>query len=248
MDVTYSSYLKIPELLALQQEPRAHDELLFVVLHQSHELWFKLALHELDEATRLIDADRFPEAETRLRRIVTIMRQLVAQWDVLGTMTPAGYLEFRHVLEGGSGFQSVQFRELEFLSGAKDEGYVHRFKGLTDHERESLRRRLEEPSLWDAFTELLAARGLDTSSDEALTASLREVAHDRPTHGDLWAMAEALILHDELAAAWRARHVVMVERMIGSKTGTGGSTGSTYLRSRLEMKYYPLLWNLRSAL
>ena len=106
--MTYSSYLRIDDLLALQHEPRAHDELLFVVIHQSHELWFKLVLHELDEVTRLIDADAFPEAETRLRRIVAIMRQLTAQWDVLGTMTPAGYLEFRHVLEGGSGFQSAQ--------------------------------------------------------------------------------------------------------------------------------------------
>ena len=122
--VTYNSYLRIEDLLALQHEPRAHDELLFVVLHQSHELWFKLVLHELDEVTRLIERDRFPEAETRLRRIVTIMRQLIAQWDVLGTMTPAGYLEFRHVLEGGSGFQSAQFRELEFASGRKDASYL----------------------------------------------------------------------------------------------------------------------------
>ena len=100
--VTYSSYLRVHELLTLQQEPRAHDELLFVVLHQSHELWFKLVLHELDDATALIAADTFPQAETRLRRIVAIMRQLIAQWDVLGTMTPAGYLAFRHVFQGGS--------------------------------------------------------------------------------------------------------------------------------------------------
>jgi tryptophan 2,3-dioxygenase len=258
--LTYGSYLQLERLLSaqrLESDPAAHDELLFITVHQVYELWFKQLLHEASAARDAMLAvptagdDRPGQlwwAQHLLRRMHSIERVLVQQIDVLETMTPQDFLEFRQRLAPASGFQSVQFRELEFLSGAKDEGYVHRFKGLTDRERESLHRRLDEPSLWDAFTELLAARGLDTSSDEALTASLRTVAHDRPTHGDLWAMAEALILHDELAAAWRARHVVMVERMIGSKTGTGGSTGSTYLRSRLEMKYYPLLWHLRSAL
>ena len=183
-----------------------------------------------------------------MNRVHVIERVLVQQIDVLETMTPQDFLEFRQRLAPASGFQSVQFRELEFISGAKDEGFLRRFKGLTEAEEQSLRRRLDEPSLWEAFTGLLASRGLDVEDDEALTASLRRVAHDRATFGDVWAMAEALILHDELAAAWRARHVVMVERMIGSKTGTGGSTGAAYLRSRLEMKYYPLLWDLRSAL
>jgi tryptophan 2,3-dioxygenase len=259
--LTYGSYLRLPQLLDaqhLESDPPAHDELLFITIHQVYELWFQQLLHEVTAVrdallttTDDVDVDagsRLWWARHLMNRVHVIERVLVQQIDVLETMTPQDFLEFRQRLAPASGFQSVQFRELEFLSGAKDEGYVHRFKGLTDRERESLHRRLDEPSLWDAFTELLAARGLDTSSDEALTASLRTVAHDRPTHGDLWAMAEALILHDELAAAWRARHVVMVERMIGSKTGTGGSTGSTYLRSRLEMKYYPLLWHLRSAL
>jgi tryptophan 2,3-dioxygenase len=183
-----------------------------------------------------------------MNRVHVIERLLVQQIDVLETMTPQDFLEFRQRLAPASGFQSVQFRELEFLSGAKDAAYVDRFRGLTEQERERLRRRLDEPSLWDAFVGLLAGRGLDTSSDEAVTASLRTIAHDRPTHGELWAMAEALILHDELAAAWRARHVVMVERMIGARTGTGGSSGAAYLRSRLELKYYPLLWELRSVL
>jgi tryptophan 2,3-dioxygenase len=142
----------------------------------------------------------------------------------------------------------VQFRELEFLSGAKDPGYVDRFRGLTEDEKQRLARRLEEPSLWDGFVHVLTEAGLDTSSDAAITASLRAVAHDRSSYADVWGLAEALLQHDELASAWRGRHVVMVERMIGSKTGTGGSTGSTYLRSRLDLKYYPLLWELRSAL
>jgi tryptophan 2,3-dioxygenase len=257
--LTYGSYLRLPQLLDaqhLESDPPAHDELLFITIHQVYELWFQQLLHEV-EAVRdaLLATSEHPDGGDRLwwarhlmNRVHVIERVLVQQIDVLETMTPQDFLEFRQRLAPASGFQSVQFRELEFISGAKDEGYVHRFKGLTPEEMDRLHRRLEEPSLWDAFTALLGKRGLDTSSDETLIASLREVAHDRARHGDLWATAEALILHDELAAAWRARHVVMVERMIGAKTGTGGSTGSSYLRSRLEMKYYPLLWDLRSAL
>ena len=257
--LTYGSYLRLPQLLDaqhLESDPPAHDELLFITIHQVYELWFQQLLHEVQAARDSMLATRdHPEGGDRLwwarhlmNRVHVIERVLVQQVDVLETMTPQDFLEFRQRLAPASGFQSVQFRELEFMSGAKDPGYVNRFKGLTDAEKDRLRQRLDEPSLWDAFTGLLASRGLDTADDEALTASLRTVAHDRATHGDLWAMAEALILHDELAAAWRARHVVMVERMIGSRTGTGGSTGAAYLRSRLELKYYPLLWELRSAL
>jgi tryptophan 2,3-dioxygenase len=267
--LTYGSYLRLPQLLDaqhLESDPPAHDELLFITIHQVYELWFQQLLHEVEavrdallatpgqtdehrtEERRAGDGDRLWWARHLMNRVHVIERVLVQQIDVLETMTPQDFLEFRQRLAPASGFQSVQFRELEFISGAKDEGFLRRFKGLTDAEKQSLRRRLDEPSLWEAFTGLLASRGLDVAGDDALTASLRSVAHDRATYGDLWAMAEALILHDELAAAWRARHVVMVERMIGSKTGTGGSTGAAYLRSRLEMKYYPLLWDLRSAL
>ncbi|MEC9051284.1 MAG: tryptophan 2,3-dioxygenase family protein, partial [Actinomycetota bacterium] len=166
----------------------------------------------------------------------------------LETMTPQDFLQFRQRLAPASGFQSVQFRELEFVSGAKDAGYVDRFRGLTADEQDRLARRLEEPTLWDAFVVALASAGLAVGSDEEVSASLRTVAHDRDTHAALLALAEALLQHDELAASWRARHVVMVERMIGAKSGTGGSSGSTYLRSRLPLQYYPLLWELRSSL
>jgi tryptophan 2,3-dioxygenase len=137
---------------------------------------------------------------------------------------------------------------VEFLSGAKDPAFVDRFRGLTDTERARLQRRLGEPTLWDGFVHVLGEAGLDTSSEDAITASLRTVAHDRSSYADLWGLAQALLQHDELAAAWRARHVVMVERMIGARTGTGGSTGASYLRGRLDLKYYPLLWELRSTL
>ena len=256
--LTYGSYLRLAQLLDsqhLESDPPAHDELLFITIHQVYELWFKQLLHEAETAR---DALVTTEAESGgrdlwfvrhlLTRMHVIERVLVQQIDVLETMTPQDFLEFRQRLAPASGFQSVQFRELEFLSGAKDEGYVNRFRGLTDIEKQRLARRLAEPTLWDGFVHVLSEAGLDTSSDEAITASLRVVARDRSSYPDVWGLAEALLQHDELAAAWRGRHVVMVERMIGSKTGTGGSTGSTYLRSRLDLKYYPLLWDLRSAL
>ena len=260
--LTYGSYLRLPQLLAAQHlesgkedQPPAHDELLFITIHQVYELWFQQLLHEADtvrEALISTQADSGGRdlwfARHLLSRMHVIERVLVQQIDVLETMTPQDFLEFRQRLAPASGFQSVQFRELEFLSGAKDAGYVDRFRGLTQEERDRLARRLAEPSLWDGFVHVLGEAGLDTSSDEAITTSLRTVARNRSSYADLWGLAEALLQHDELAAAWRARHVVMVERMIGSKTGTGGSTGSTYLRGRLQLKYYPLLWDLRSAL
>jgi tryptophan 2,3-dioxygenase len=177
-----------------------------------------------------------------------VERVLVQQVDVLETMTPQDFLQFRQKLAPASGFQSVQYRELEFLSGAKDATFVKRFRGLTDAERARLRQRLEEPTLWDALVHHLASRGLDTSTDEGLGESLRTVAHDRATYPDTWELAEALLQHDELAARWRSRHVAMVARMIGDKSGTGGSSGARYLRSRLDLRYYPILWELRSRL
>ena len=234
--VTYSSYLRVPELLSLQQEPRAHDELLFVVIHQSHELWFKLVLHELDEVRRLVDADAFPEAETRLRRIVTIMRQLTAHWDVLGTMTPAGYLEFRHVLEGGSGFQSAQFRELEFASGLKDPSYLSS-PWLSADERTRLQRRLDSPTLADAFAAALERHGV---------TDVLDVLRAGPSVITL--LCESLIDYDEAVGHWRHRHVLAVERQIGLKPGTGGSTGAAYLRSTLTRRFFPDLWEARTRL
>lgn len=235
-DVTYSSYLRIEELLGLQQQPRAHDELLFVVLHQSHELWFKVVLHEVDEATRLIALDRFPEAETRLRRVVAIMRQLTAQWDVLGTMTPSGYLEFRHVLEGGSGFQSAQFRELEFASGLKDPSYLGS-PWLSEAERARLLARLEAPTLADSFSAALVRHGVNDVVD---------VLRAGPSMMTL--LCESLIDYDEAVGHWRHRHVLAVERQIGLKPGTGGSSGAAYLRSTLTRRFFPELWEARTRL
>lgn len=249
--LTYGSYLQIPRLLSsqrLESDPPAHDELLFITIHQVYELWFQQLLHEAETARDAMSAGQTWWARHLLKRMHVIERVLIEQIAVLETMTPQDFLVFRQLLSPASGFQSVQYRELEFLSGAKDPSFVKRFKGLTDAERGRLVRRLAEPTLWDAFVALLRTRGLPADDDEQISGSLRLVAHDRATHSDVWEMAEALIEHDELAAAWRARHVTMVERMIGSKTGTGGSSGSQYLRSRLPLRYYPLLWDLRSNL
>lgn len=249
--LTYGSYLSLPQLLSAQHPqtvPPAHDELLFITIHQVYELWFQQLLHEVGAVRTAMQDGRLWWAQHLLQRVHVIERVLVQQVDVLETMTPQDFLEFRQRISPASGFQSVQFRELEFVSGAKDPAYLERFRGLTDAEEDRLRERLGEPTLWDAFVGVIAAAGLPVDDDAAIAASLRRVAHDRDEHAAIWALAEALLQHDELCASWRARHVVMVERMIGGKSGTGGSSGAAYLRSRLPLQYYPLLWELRSLL
>jgi tryptophan 2,3-dioxygenase len=249
--LTYGSYLQLDRLLSsqeLESDPPAHDELLFITIHQVYELWFQQLLHDLSAARDALVSGDLWWASHLLHRAHVVEGVLVHQVDVLETMTPQDFLQFRQRLAPASGFQSVQFRELEFLSGAKDPAYVRRFRGLSAEERVRLERRLQEPTLWEAFLSVLGARGLAADGDEAVVASLRTVAHDRGRYADVWQIAEALLQHDELAARWRARHVVMVERMIGTKSGTGGSSGAGYLRTRLDLRYYPLLWELRSVL
>jgi tryptophan 2,3-dioxygenase len=249
--LSYGSYLRIPQLLDQQRpesSPPAHDELLFIIVHQAYELWFKLLLHELDDARDRMLAGEAYHPRLRLQRAHVVERLLVEQVDVLETMTPQDFLRFRAHLAPASGFQSVQFRELEFLSGAKDRRYVHRLRHAAGAEQERLARRLAEPTLWDGFVSLLARAGFDVSSVESRRTALVALTGDRAEYGPLWDLAEALIEHDELCARWRQRHVLMVERQIGTKSGTGGSTGAPYLRSRLDMRFYPELWELRSWL
>ncbi|HEY2079883.1 MAG TPA: tryptophan 2,3-dioxygenase family protein [Streptosporangiaceae bacterium] len=258
--LTYGTYLRLPELLAQQVpevSPPVHDELLFIIVHQTYELWFKQLLHELTAVRDAMLAGGEPRsgparptwlARHLLHRVHVIERLLVAQIDVLETMTPQDFLEFRAALAPASGFQSVQFRELEFLSGAKDPAFLARFRSLTPDERDRLDSRLAEPSLWDAYVDLLASRDLAVGDAKEILASLVTVARDRPRYDDLWELAEDLLAYDELAALWRARHVQMVERQIGTKSGTGGSTGAPYLHRRVPLRYYPLLWELRDSL
>ncbi len=249
--LTYGGYLQLERLLSsqrLESDPPAHDELLFITVHQVYELWFKQLLFECATARDAMFSGSVWLAKHLLRRVHVIERVLVEQINVLETMTPQDFLAFREHLAPASGFQSVQFRELEFLSGAKDPSFVSRFKGLTDAETTSLQRRLDEPTLWDGFLALLDSRRLPVSTNDQVSASLHAVAHDRDRYFDVWEVAESLIQHDELAIDWRARHVTMVERVIGTKSGTGGSAGALYLRSRLPLRYYPQLWDLRSDL
>ena len=238
-ELSYGSYLKVSELLSLQQRlSEEHDELLFIVAHQAYELWFKVILFELEAARDRIDADDVFFARHFLHRVHVIEKLLVEQIDVLETMSPQDFLAFRSKLAPASGFQSVQFREIEFLSGLKQPQYIARLEA-TEEEMARLRRRLDEPSLDEAFRALVERRG---------SPSLLEIFRDRERHGDLFDLAEALVDHDEAFAEWRARHVLMVERQIGGKTGTGGSSGAQYLRTTLGKRFYPELWEVRSQL
>jgi tryptophan 2,3-dioxygenase len=227
-ELSYGSYLKVPDLLRLQQGmSEEHDE-----------LWFKVVLFELEAARDRIEDDDIFFARHFLRRVHVIERLLIEQIEVLETMSPQDFLAFRSKLAPASGFQSVQFREIGFLSGLKEPKYVARLEA-TPEELDRLRKRLAEPSLDDAFRALLERRG---------SPSLVEVFRDREHHGDLFDLCEALLDHDEAFAHWRARHVLMVERQIGGKSGTGGSTGAQYLRTTLDKRFYPELWEVRSQL
>lgn len=208
------------------------------MVHQVYELWFKELLHELEAAREAMLAGDAYWAAQYLRRVGAIEQVLVAQVSVLETMRPQDFLAFRAELAPASGFQSVQFREIEFLSGLRDRRYMDRLE-LGPSERAALEQRLTEPSLWDAWGELLRQHGSPT---------LRQIAVDREHYGDLFEVSEALLDHDEALGLWRFRHVQMVERQLGSKSGTGGSTGASYLRTTLDKKLFPELWQLRSVL
>jgi tryptophan 2,3-dioxygenase len=236
---TYGQLLQLDELLTMQaQLCEVHDELFFIVAHQVYELWFKVILFELESARDRIFADDVPRALYSLRRVRALERVLVEQVDTLETISPGSFLALRTALSASSGFQSAQFREIEFLSGLKDRSYLDR-ADLLPVERARLERRLREPTLWDAFCALLRRRG-----EPDLLQLLRRDVSD----SDVLVLAEALLDHDEGFGLWRSRHVHMVERMIGHKPGTGGSSGVSYLRSTLAKRFFPRLWELRSAL
>jgi tryptophan 2,3-dioxygenase len=261
--LTYGSYLKVPELLGLQQvrsSPPQHDEPLFIIIHQVYELWFKLALHEVDTAICHLDEDRVVEGTRLLRRVVEIQRLLIHQVRVLETMRPQDFLGFRYHLNPASGFQSVQFRELEFLFGMKDANVLKRID-CDAQERARVERRLAEPSLADHVDELLVRRGFvkepapesvpgpqPTRSEEWRLRAFTAIYDDQERHADLNALCEVLIEMDECLYLWRSHHVSMVERMIGAKRGTGGSEGVGYLTSTLVKRAFPDLWGVRTRL
>jgi aminocarboxymuconate-semialdehyde decarboxylase len=265
--LTYSSYLKIPELLQLQSPqsmPQHHDELLFILVHQTYELWFKELLHDLDAVVANLKRagespqshDEVYEAARLLRRCTEITRVLVEQFTILETMLPTHFLAFRSLLEPASGFQSEQFREIEFLCGLKDEKML-RYHRPTPEAHASLKRRLEEPSLRDVFFGALRAMGkLAESSDsdteregfEARARAVHALYRDEHHHRDWIDVCERLTEFDELVVSWRLRHIQLVERIIGFRLGTGGSAGASYLKLTLDKKFFPELWEARTLL
>ncbi len=249
--LSYGSYLKVPEILSaqvLESDPPAHDELLFIITHQAYELWFKQAIFELESVRDALFAGDTLAARHLMTRVAAIERVMIEHIGVLETMSPQAFLEFRHNLAPASGFQSVQFREMEFISGIKDDRYFTRLE-MSEEELTRLRKRFDEPTLWDAFCSLLESRGLPMPSDseEIRHASLVRMAQD-PQYLDEFFTSEALLSHDEQFSLWRYRHVLMVERQIGTKSGTGGSAGAPYLRSTLSKRFFPELWEIRSSL
>jgi len=264
--LTYSSYLKVPELLQLQHSqssPQHHDELLFIIVHQTYELWFKELLHDLDAVVANLQGaganpksrDEVYEAARLLRRCTEITRVLVEQFTILETMLPTHFMAFRGKLEPASGFQSEQFRELEFLCGLKDEKML-RYHRPTPEAHALLERRLREPSLHDVFFDALRTMGKlqfeDNATErqrfEARARAVLSLYQDERSHRDWIDVCERLTEFDELVVSWRLRHIQLVERVIGARMGTGGSPGSSYLKLTLDKKFFPELWEARTLL
>jgi len=258
--LNYASYLKLGELLSLQQ-PKSdgpeHDEMLFIIIHQVYELWFKQMIHELDRLRDRLQLNDHESATATLKRVLTILKTLVAQIDILETMTPVSFVSFRDRLESASGFQSFQFREFEFICGARG-------RGMLEHHREQpaiqarLEQRWREPTIYDSFLRYLAAKGYAVPA-EALQRDVTQPPQARPAvqrllvdayRGDpeTRQVCELLVDFDEGLQEWRYRHVKMVERTIGTKPGTGGSAGAEYLRRTLFQPLFPDLWAIRSDL
>ena len=248
--MTYADYLQLDALLGAQRPlSDLHDEMLFIVIHQTKELWLKQMLHELGMAIALIREDHFAPAYKAMARIGRIQSVMTLSWDVLATLTPVDYGRFRDVLGTSSGFQSAQFRELEFRLGIKDARFLDYHEGGTaGHER--LAAAFAEPSLWDEANLALERAGFDLGdrSSGAIAAAWTIVYRDSERWFELYQLAEKLVDIDDALAGWRHKHVLTVTRIIGNKMGTGGSAGAAYLESTLSKRAFPELWALRTEL
>ena len=255
MSLTYSSYLELDELLSLQK-PKSddHDEILFIIIHQSYELWFKQILHEMDYMKKLLVKNDLPRCLHTMKRILTILKMLVSKIDILETMTPLEFLTFRDRLESASGFQSPQFRELEFMLGYKNKNAIQRFPTGSEH-RIRIEKRFYEATVWDSFLKYLSLNNYQIDNDmlnrdfsqsvkpsENVQNVLIDVYQNNPSLSQL---CELFVDMDEGFQEWRYRHVKMVERTIGTKQGTGGSDGVQYLSSTLFKPFFPDLWIIR---
>ena len=239
-ELDYNNYLFIPQLLQLQKpqsEPAHHDEMLFIIIHQAYELWFKLILHELEQAMEHVKKDEVLKAQHFVKRVVEIFRILVPQIHILETMRPVDFLAFRDRLNPASGFQSAQFRELEFFAGLKEERYLAFFKNRPELV-EILQKRLDGPDLRTEFLAMLGRKKLE----------IRPIYQRPEEHLEVYLFCESLVELDQYLGLWREHHVRVVERIIGFKQGTGGSSGVGYLRSTTSKKCFPELWDVRSEL
>lgn len=259
--LTYGSYLALPELLACQRPvSTSHDEPLFIVIHQTTELWLKLMIHELRAARALIRDDRLGPSFKMTARVSRIQQQLIQSWDVLSTLTPSDYLTFRHLLGPASGFQSHQNRMVEYLLGNRTRSKLAVFAGEPVI-RAELEAELATPSLYDEAIRCLARRGFPIDrdvlerdparphrSDPSVLAAWLAVYRDSTRHWELYELAEELVDLEDSFRQWRFRHVTTIERIIGHKVGTGGSSGVTYLRKALDTVLFPELWEVRTRL
>lgn len=258
---SYSDYLQLDRLLSAQTpNTLEHDEMLFIIVHQTSELWMRLMLHELESVLEYVRRDELDPSFKRLRRISTVQEQMLSTWEVLSTMTPADYSSFRNALGRSSGFQSVQYRLLEFILGNKNADMIVVHKRDPAH-YERLRRALEGPSLYDEVLRLLSRRGygvpeeyLNRDYSQPYMAS-KQVAgawlgvyHNAEKDWDLYELAERLVDLDHKFQLWRFHHLKTVERVIGYKSGTGGTSGVTYLAKALELKFFPELWQVRTSM
>ena len=256
--LTYTSYLKVKELLELQQpesKPAEHDEMLFIIIHQVYELWFKQILHEFDKLQRDLANNNSWMAAKTLRRVLTILKTMVSQIDVLETMTPLEFNSFRGFLQSASGFQSVQFREMEILCGMRSKHIIDVHKDQPELQQ-NLLDRLNEPTLWESFCAFLQKRGYSIETPARLHE--QGLVHEPSEHNqnlfvdimkndpEAANLCELFVDYDEGLMEWRYRHVKMVERTIGTKKGTGGSDGSAYLHKTLNNPIFPDLWAIRT--
>ncbi len=260
MDLTYTSYLHLDDLLKLQQprsRPPEHDEMLFIIVHQAYELWFKLQLHEFEQINREFSANELHRAVAGFKRARTIMKVMVEQVDIVETLTPMSFRSFRDRLEHASGFQSVQFRELEFLLGYKRADML-RFHAPDSPGYRRLNQRLHERSVNDHFYDFLARHGVTIPAElRAREVTLPTVADPKVEEGvlrlyqrqpDMEILFELMTDFDEGFQEWRYRHIKLVERSIGSKRGTGGSLGVEFLKKSLFLPVFPDLWAIRHKL
>ena len=274
--LSYKDYLKIEDLLGLQKlfsRPRQHDEVLFVIAHQTYELWFKLMLNELESAISDMLADNVPEATRLIRRVIAVQKVLIQQIEVLETIRPKDFLKFRNILRPASGFQSLQFREIEFISGSKDERFLKLHKD-DESDYEQLLKRYEAPTLWEGFRNVLehyrfdvevSLRGLDPrekekkSFDKELRAVTKLLSENK--YPEVVELAETFMEYDKNFWLWRTHHIAMVERVIGRKQGTGSETvkgivetysfdssGVAYLETTHSARFFPVLWAARTEI